>query len=311
MEKKFIVYEHLFPNGKRYIGITSKNPNQRWENGSGYTKEHQPVMYYAIKKYGWKNIQHNILFDNLSFDDAKNKEVELIKEYNTFVHSENSNGYNMTLGGDGVLGRKVTKEQKEKMRNAKIGKTGNMCPNSYKVVADDKIYDSIIDFCKKNNLCRATVEKWLNGKSRMPKYWFNQNLRVLDKADKRIMVPQEKPHKTKVQYDGIIFESQKDLADYLNISTSTLCCWLSGKQCVPMKYKDKNIGFLDNKLNNKIRFSKKQKSRTKVFFDGVIYNSQAELSRITGIKKATINAWLKNKNKMPVYIQEKGLRYYK
>ena len=69
--KKFCVYEHLFPNGKRYIEITSKKPTVRWENGSGYDKNHQSVMYNAIQKYGWDNIQHNILYDNLTEDEKQ------------------------------------------------------------------------------------------------------------------------------------------------------------------------------------------------------------------------------------------------
>lgn len=40
MGKKYIVYVHIFPNGKKYFGITSKAPNQRWENGKGYDKNH-------------------------------------------------------------------------------------------------------------------------------------------------------------------------------------------------------------------------------------------------------------------------------
>ena len=52
------------------------------------------------------------------------------------------------------------------------------------------------------------------------------------------------------------------------------------------------------------------KAKTKVFYDGIIYPSQAEMARQTGINKATINSWLKGKNKMPKEIKEKGLKYY-
>ena len=116
MNKKFMVYKHTFPNGKVYIGITSKNkPNQRWEGGTGYSKEHQSVMYNAIQKYGWENIQHEILFTNLSKEEAIKKEIELIKEYHSYIHDPLCNGYNMTMGGDGIRGKKFTKELKELM----------------------------------------------------------------------------------------------------------------------------------------------------------------------------------------------------
>ena len=45
--KKWIVYVHIFPNGKLYFGITSKKPNARWENGNGYS-DNQPVMVGII-----------------------------------------------------------------------------------------------------------------------------------------------------------------------------------------------------------------------------------------------------------------------
>lgn len=32
----YIVYKHTTPCGKVYIGITSKTPSQRWQNGKGY-----------------------------------------------------------------------------------------------------------------------------------------------------------------------------------------------------------------------------------------------------------------------------------
>ena len=86
MDKKFMVYKHTFPNGKVYIGITSKKkPNQRWESGTGYSKN-QIVMYNAIQKYGWDNIKHEILFENLSKDDACKKEIELIKKI-SFIYT--------------------------------------------------------------------------------------------------------------------------------------------------------------------------------------------------------------------------------
>ena len=68
----YCVYKHTFPNGKIYIGVTSINPLRRWENGFGYRK--QTVMFRAICKYGWDNIQHEILFDGLAKEEACQKE---------------------------------------------------------------------------------------------------------------------------------------------------------------------------------------------------------------------------------------------
>lgn len=103
----YCVYMHITPNGKRYIGITSLCVDRRWENGSGYRSQ---VFYRAIKKYGWDNIKHIVLFENLTKDEAEKKETELIKKYNS---NNPKFGYNRNEGGQ--LGCKHTEETKKKM----------------------------------------------------------------------------------------------------------------------------------------------------------------------------------------------------
>ena len=63
-EKKWKVYKHKAPNEKIYIGITSQDPERRWQNGYGYAT--QQLFWRAIQKYGWENIQHEILEENLT-----------------------------------------------------------------------------------------------------------------------------------------------------------------------------------------------------------------------------------------------------
>lgn len=99
-DKKYVVYLHTSPSNKKYIGITCQEPNQRWRNGNGY--KNNQYFYRAIQKYGWNNFKHEILFENLSHDDACNKEVELIDK---FQSSDKEYGYNITKGGEGALGR--------------------------------------------------------------------------------------------------------------------------------------------------------------------------------------------------------------
>ena len=79
----YIVYMHTCPNGKKYIGITSQSPERRWQKGKGYAYGSNPYFYNAIEKYGWDNIEHTILFRNLTKEEAEQKEIELIKEHKT------------------------------------------------------------------------------------------------------------------------------------------------------------------------------------------------------------------------------------
>lgn len=93
-EGNYAVYVHLFPNGKRYVGITCRPVNRRWENGSGYAN--QPYMARAIKKYGWENISHTILHEHMTLKEAARVEVELIKLWGT---NNPRLGYNVDNGG--------------------------------------------------------------------------------------------------------------------------------------------------------------------------------------------------------------------
>ena len=118
--KNWTVYEHICPNGKRYIGITCRKPEKRWKNGIGYKKG--TAFRGAIDKYGWNDIQHNILFNDLTEKEAKWLENYLICYYWTFVGFNDSKGYNMTLGGEGSVGIEPSEETRKKMSESRKGK---------------------------------------------------------------------------------------------------------------------------------------------------------------------------------------------
>lgn len=91
MEENYKVYVHIFPNSKKYVGITRQNIDDRWQNGHGYKK--QPI-YKEILKFGWENIEHIVLYENVSREKAQELEIKLISEYNSI-----NNGYNISVGG--------------------------------------------------------------------------------------------------------------------------------------------------------------------------------------------------------------------
>lgn len=97
MEKPFTIYRHISPVGKVYVGITSQNAETRWRHCDNY----RDSTYFkrAIRKYGWKNFKHDILFTNVEEERAKRLEVELIRHYKSLGIS-----YNITNGGDGTSG---------------------------------------------------------------------------------------------------------------------------------------------------------------------------------------------------------------
>jgi len=122
--KAFVVYIHTSPNSKYYVGITSKNPKYRWDNGNGY--KNNKHFYSAISKYGWDNFQHEIIASNLTKEEAKNFEIILIEKLNS---NNRIYGYNNTLGGEGCNGYKPTKETIEILRERSKGNKNRLNKN--------------------------------------------------------------------------------------------------------------------------------------------------------------------------------------
>ena len=117
-EKCYTVYMHICPNNKKYIGITGQKPKKRWRNGFNY--RNCILFNRAIKKYSWENIQHKILYEHLTKEEAEQKEIELIAFYKS-NHIEH--GYNVESGGNctGMLSNKqkekISKSLKEYYKN--------------------------------------------------------------------------------------------------------------------------------------------------------------------------------------------------
>lgn len=93
MDKPYTVYQHTFPNGKKYIGITCQPVLKRWAGGLGYTK--CPKMHRAILKYGWENVEHAVLYEGIEKAEAEAIERYLIAYFNT-----TEDGYNIDHGGN-------------------------------------------------------------------------------------------------------------------------------------------------------------------------------------------------------------------
>ena len=98
-------------NGKYYVGLTAQedkykrigNHVQCVNNGEN------THLYNAIRKYGIINTRFEVLDTTaITPDGLETLEKEYIINYDSFT-----NGYNKTLGGEGILGFKYTEEQKK------------------------------------------------------------------------------------------------------------------------------------------------------------------------------------------------------
>lgn len=159
---KGYIYRHWLEN-KSYIGQTyMETPQQRWQNGRGYSNVNTKFSR-AIKKYGWDSFGHEVL---LAFEcETKEElvfwlnqwEIYYIEKYDSF-----NNGYNSTTGGDNYI---VCEETKQKMSERQdwrkrqvvcinTGETFNSLIDAYEWVSGKKCNDGVTAISK----CCRNVE---------------------------------------------------------------------------------------------------------------------------------------------------------
>jgi len=110
------VYQHIRLDNNKifYIGIGSDSTYKRANN-----KYNRNQLWKRIsKKYGYSV---EIIYDNISWEDACNKEIELIKEYGR-INLGFGNLVNMTDGGEGMIGLVHTEEHRKKNSDSNKGK---------------------------------------------------------------------------------------------------------------------------------------------------------------------------------------------
>lgn len=220
----YTVYKHTSPSGKVYIGITSQKPENRWNHGKGY--EFNSYFYRAINKYGWDTFQHEILYTNLTKDEACAIEIELIAQYKS---NDPNFGYNLSSGGEHPgTGRVVSEETRRKLSESNVGKcrsddtrrkmsemakkrVGKLHPNYGKHLTEQH---------------RSKLSKAHTGKSLSDSHRENMS---------KSHINHPKLSKKVAQYtlDGEIVQEYPSMAEAHRITgfnTSDICCVCRGKQ---------------------------------------------------------------------------------
>ena len=163
-----------------------------------------------MAKYGEENFTLEIIDFADTYDELKEKEKYWIKQYNS---TDRTIGYNLTEGGDGTFGKKLSEETKDKIRQKALGRklskeTKAKMSESRKGKCSDKQrehlsklqeqckqkvyqyskqgefiaeYDSIIEACKSLNLNRDTIRKQLKNP---PKNLKDHRIKFLWKIEK-------------------------------------------------------------------------------------------------------------------------------
>lgn len=111
-------------NGKKYVGQHAGSDLEAywrrnvWLAEEGY--QGKRALYRAIRKYGEEGFEVKPLVIVGTKQEMDLYEIGMIKAWNT---TDSENGYNITQGGDGSLGVKMSAETRAKMSKAREGKT--------------------------------------------------------------------------------------------------------------------------------------------------------------------------------------------
>jgi group I intron endonuclease len=120
----YSIYKVISPSGKLYFGLTNNFSKRKSRH---YTKAKNGLntpFAKALRKYN-KDMQWSIVDTVHTLEEAAIIEKNLIKEFST---TNREFGYNITLGGEGSLGRpgwskgkKLSLETRKKMSESKKG----------------------------------------------------------------------------------------------------------------------------------------------------------------------------------------------
>lgn len=104
--------------GLCYIGITSNKLVRRWEGHRTAAKSGAPTkMAAAIREYGYKSFTITHIASSATWTDLQQVEKSLIADRKTLY----PHGYNLTEGGEGIVGYKFSAESLKRLAEAHIG----------------------------------------------------------------------------------------------------------------------------------------------------------------------------------------------
>lgn len=133
-------------NGKRYVGQTSQPLQKRWNrHKSPMNHRRSSYLFSAICKYGANNFDIKPLVIVGTKQEMDYYEREFIKIWDL---RNPEKGYNLTDGGGGMLGFKLSEETKRKMsqhiksdehrRNISLAKMGNKSRTGMRASEEEK-----------------------------------------------------------------------------------------------------------------------------------------------------------------------------
>lgn len=168
-----VIYKATSPSGKVYVGMTNNFENRKKKHERD-SSERLGKFHCAINKYGFDSLKWEILHVcNERSEAAKLEQLE-IKNYNSF-----QNGYNMTIGGEGVSGLPINPELEKRRAYARTISRGCKPINVFK--KEDLEYVGTWEMksecekdlgLKKGRICSYFLEKTQNIRKTISGYYM-------------------------------------------------------------------------------------------------------------------------------------------
>jgi group I intron endonuclease len=115
---KGVIYcYHCISTGKKYIGQTVYEERRKRQHRHDCKRGVDNKFYRAVRKYGWNKFIYGII-EEYDAEVLEEQEVYYIDCYDTY-----KNGYNSTIGGEGVRGFSPSEETKKKQSVAAKNRT--------------------------------------------------------------------------------------------------------------------------------------------------------------------------------------------
>ena len=116
MEKKYVVYQHVTPDGMYYFGQT-QNVERRWSNNGAEYK--RTALQPYIEKFGWENIKHIVLFKDQTKEDSlwiENFLIETAREDGVCINKNRSGLVSKEEGYQQRISKQYREQNKDKIK---------------------------------------------------------------------------------------------------------------------------------------------------------------------------------------------------
>ena len=230
-------------NGRVYIG-QAQDIEFRWKRHERDSKTENQVIYRAMRKYGIENFSFEVV-EECSIEELDEKEIYYIEQYRSYVGWKDSNGYNMTLGGGGSRGVKVSKESRQKMGDSRRGEKNHnygkpMTKEAKEKLRRAKIGKTLSDYHK-----RRISESLLREKNPFYGKTHTEETKKKMRENHADIKGGKNPKAKKVICEGVVYDCLKDCAEFYGINYDTMKWWLSKRGKVRQDFIEKGLKYLD------------------------------------------------------------------